>query len=144
MTEQELRESTAPTPTSIEELSAYIESLRTQKHDYGTRVYAMSLSATAAFNYIASSLGVTGFQASCADLDIVRRTRKLKGPFAIVKADDMLYPQYDFLNKSRALAEEWRPWAAEQAAKKIEEYKDDPDLMSPTVFAHWQWLASQK
>lgn len=140
MTEQELRDSTAPTPTTLEELSSYIESLRTQDHDYGTCVYAMSLSATAAFNYIANTLGVTGFQASCADLDILRRTRRMKGPFAIINADHMLYPQYDFPNKSRELVDKWRPWAAEQAIKLLEEHKD----ADPTVYNHWQWLAAQK
>lgn len=140
MTEQELRESTAPTPDTIKELTAYIEYLRKQEHDYGTCVYAMSLSATATFNYMAKQLGVTGFQASCADLDIIRRTRHLKGPFALVKGNDMLYPQYDFLNKTRELANEWRPWAAEEAAKLLEKSKD----ASPSVIAHWQWLAAQK
>lgn len=140
MTEQELRESTAPTPDTIEELTAYIESLRKQEHDYGTCAYAMSLSAVATFNYMAKQLEVTGFQVSCADLDILRRTRRLKGPFAIIDGTDLLYPQYDFLNKTRELANKWRPWAAEEAAKLLKDYKS----ADPTVIAHWQWLAAQK
>ena len=141
MTEQELRESIAPTPDTIEELTVYIESLRKQEHDYGTCAYAMSLSATAAFNYMAKQLGATGFQASWADLDILRRTRHLNGPFAIVSGHEMLYPQYDFLNKTRELADQWRPWAAEEAARLL---KEGCKFASPSVIAHWQWLATQK
>lgn len=141
MTEQELRESTAPTPNTIEELTAYIEALRKQEHSYDTCACAMSLSATATFNYMARQLDVTNFQASWADLDILRRTRRLKGPFALINGNEMLYPQYDFLNKTRELANEWRPWAAEEAARLLKEHGK---FANPTVIAHWQWLAGQK
>lgn len=63
-TEEQLRESKAITPKSTGELVSYINGLVMQKHDYGTCVYAISLSAVAAYNYVAHELGVTGFQAS--------------------------------------------------------------------------------
>src|SRR5574343_1229666 len=94
MNEQEMRESEVPTFDTIEELSKYVAELVSQDHDYGTCCYAMSMSAVAAFNFVAHKLGVTGFQASCADLDILRRTRYLKGPFAIQNYSNLLYPQY--------------------------------------------------
>ena len=34
---------------------------------------------------------MTGFQVSCADLDISKRLRGIKGPFILLKAEDMLY-----------------------------------------------------
>ena len=77
MTEQEMRDTEVPRANTIGELSDYIESLVQQEHDYGTCVYAMSMAATAAFNYVARRLGVTGFQASCADMDVLRRTRRI-------------------------------------------------------------------
>ena len=137
MTEQEMRDSKAPTPKTIEELNEYINSLLAIQHDYGTCCYAMSLAATATFNFVASSLDVTGFQASCADLDILRRTRLINGPFAIVKAEDMLYPQYDIPAKVESYIDGWKSWARDEALKKLEAAPD----AHPNVLNHWKNLA---
>ena len=93
-TEVEMRDATVPRIRSEEELLAYVRSLVKRPHDYGTCVYAMSMAAVAAFNYAASELGVTGFQASCADLDILRRIRGLKHGFRVLDYGNLLYPQY--------------------------------------------------
>lgn len=138
--EAELRAVKEPWPKTISELDEYVESLVKREHDYGTCVYAMSLAATAAFHYVAGQLGVTGFQASCADLDILRRTRMLDGPFIILKAEDMLYPQYDLVGKLREAMGEWQEWAAEQAQKKIAEHAEENGV-HPEVMAHWKKLA---
>ena len=51
--EKKMREEKAPRPKSIKELTDYIEGLSDEKkHDYGTCVYAVSLAATATFNYM--------------------------------------------------------------------------------------------
>lgn len=138
-TEKEMREEKAPTPKSSDELSSYIEALVNRDHDYGTRVYAMSLAATAAFNYVASKLRVTGFQASCADLDILRHTRMMEGPFAIIDGANMLYPQYNLVENLKINIEEWRGWAKEEAIKKLKE--NDVEHVHPDVLAHWKMLA---
>lgn len=140
-TEAEMRAEEAPCPNTTEELSEYITSLVEREHDYGTCVYAMSLAATAAFNYVASKLGVTGFQASCADLDILRRTRLIKGPFIILKAADMCYPQYSLPEKLREAMGEWKDWVSKECAKKLEE---SGDQAHPDVKAHWELMASHK
>jgi hypothetical protein len=141
-TEQEMRAEKAPWPTTLDELKEYVASLTDRDHDYGTCVYAMSLAATAAFQHVAHKLGVTGFQASCADLDIVRRTRSMEGPFILLKGEDMLYPQYDLPGKLREAMGEWAEWAAEQAAKKLA--KNKQDAVHPSVWAHWVTLAAHK
>lgn len=138
-TEQEMRDHKAPTPNTIAELSTYIESLTNREHEYGTCCYAMSLAATAAFNYVASRLGVTGFQASCADLDIIRRTRHIDGPFIFLRGEDMLYPQYNLHEKLREAMEGWSAWAAEQAREKLAATHGASDR----VIAHWKQLAAQ-
>lgn len=135
--ETELRDSVAPTPETTAELSDYIESLVGQQNDYGTCVYAMSLSAVAAFNYAAHKLGVTGFQASCADLDILKRIRHLDGPFMLVKGEDALYPQSDPLKKVRAAIESWNEWLQTEARKKLSEN----NTAHPDVLRHWNRLA---
>lgn len=140
-TEQEMRESEAPSPTTAEELAEYVNYLVDMQHDYGTCVYAMSLAATAAFNHVASKLGVTGFQAGCAEMDILRRTRSLQGPFLLVEASNALYPQYDLVGKLQEVMKEWSPWLAEQAQKKLDE--NTADHAHPGVVAHWQELVAQ-
>lgn len=132
-----MREADVPTHDTLDELSKYIQSLVGQKQDYGTCVYAMSMAAVAAFNYVARSLGVTGFQASCADLDVIRRTRRLKGPFMLIDADKMLYPQYNIEGDVRKALNEWLPWASEEARKLL--YSNEAH---PNIVRHWKHLAT--
>ena len=136
-TEAEMRDAKVPWPKTKEQLTEYIESLTTRQHDYGTCVYAMSMAATAAFYYIAGQLGVTGFQSSCADMDILRRTRHLKGPFMIINGEDALFPQYDLREKLDKAIEGWKPWLKEEAQKKLAE----TGQAHPDVVAHWKRLA---
>lgn len=136
MNEQEMRDSVAPTLDTLDELSQYIDGLVNQEHDYGTCVYAMSLAATAAFNYVARKLGVSGFQASCADLDILKRTRNMKGPFLIVDGENVLYPQYDLHARLDEFLDELKPWAAEEAQKLL----DGESMAVDAVKDHWRKL----
>ncbi len=76
--EGDMREVKNPQPYTPKQLADYIDSLVSRNHDYGTAVYAMSLAAVAAFNYVAHKVGSSGFQASCADLDVLRRTRNTR------------------------------------------------------------------
>jgi hypothetical protein len=137
--ERQMRDSEALKPKTTSELAAYIDGLIDREHDYGTCVYAMSLAATAAFNLVAHKLGVTGFQASCADLDILRRTRRMDGPFVILDGEKGLYPQYDLVRQ----VEEWlidiRPWLAEQAKARLAE---NSKLVHPDVERHWRELTA--
>lgn len=139
-TEEEMRDAKAPCPKTEAELAEYIESLVDREHEYGTCVYAMSLAATAAFQYVASRLGVTGFQASCADLDVIRRTRTINGPFMLIKGEDALYPQYDLRGDLDRALFEWQPWLAEQAKEKIAKSNGESH---PRVLAHWESLAKE-
>ena len=141
MTEQQMRAATVPTHETLEGLSAYIASMAEREHDYGTCVYAMSMAATAAFNYVAGRLGVTGFQASCADLDIIRRTRRIERPFALIDSNKMLYPQYSITRDVQELLRDWGPWAGKQARAMLAE--STPESVSPRVIAHWRKLSSE-
>ena len=139
--EKEMRSATVPTPLTSEQLNEYISSLVTRVHDYGTCVYAMSMAATAAFNYVASALGVTGLQASCADLDILRRTRNFSGPFLIVSAEDALYPQYDVAKRLQQAMRKWEPWLKEQSKANL---KSSNSSVHPDVLARWRHLAMDR
>jgi len=135
--ETEMRDSDVPKHKTSEELVRYIDSLVEMDHTYGSCVYAMSKAAVATFNYVAGQLGVTGFQASCADMDILKRTRMLKGPFCIMDGENLLYPQYDLRARLNELIAEWTPWAAKEAQERL----DAGDSACDSVREHWQRLA---
>lgn len=140
-TEQEMREADVPWLKDAVELSAYIEGLVDRPHDYGTCVYAMSMAAVAAQQYVASRLGVSGFQASCADLDILRRMRRLEHGFQIVDYGQLLYPQY-WNDETRPIFDAEvarRPeYWAEQADKLLDDQDEDA---SRAVREHWLTIA---
>ena len=139
-TEQQLREYKAPTPDSEDELVAIIHRLVERQHDYGTCVYAMSISATSAFNYVARKLGVSGFQASCADMDIVARVRGMKNGFRIIDYNDLLFPQYEQkVPGFWQLIEEQKEHLAGEARKLMAE---NHDKSHPDVKKHWEKLAA--
>src|SRR4026207_2520977 len=58
---------------------------------YGRCVYSMANSAEATFNYVGAKLGVTGFQASAADLQFLSNRRNLKLGFMLLDAEQLLY-----------------------------------------------------
>lgn len=138
-TEAEMREMEAPWPESAEELAEYVEALVDRPHSYGTCVYAMSLAAAAAFRYVAKRLGVTRFQASMADLDILRQTRGWKWG-RLLDYEKLLYPQYctdEHFPSWRSLVEANR----EELAKRAEELLAEKGEAHPHVTTHWRWLA---
>lgn len=144
MTEAELRAVRLETPDTPEQLLALIEQLVKRDHDYGTCVYAMSLAAVAAYEYVARQLGVTGFQASCADMDIIRRNRRLDGPFMLVNGNDALFPQYDIPEKVASFLRDIRPWLSEQAREKLAEQETITiGHAHPDVVNHWKALDIQ-
>lgn len=139
----------APTPDTSAELAKLADELVDREHEYGTCVYAMSILAEAAFRFVARRLGVTGFQASCADMDILRRTRGWKGPAMILDGENALYPQYDL----RESVNKWLTdpdmiqWLADEARKLIAERSGPdgfPGQVHPDVRAHWERLAAAK
>jgi 4-hydroxyphenylpyruvate dioxygenase-like putative hemolysin len=136
-TKEGLREEKVPTPSTIEDLNTYIQSLIGLRHDHGTCVYAMSMAAEATFNFVAGQLGATGFQASCADLDFIRRTRMIKGPLIIFSGDDYIYPQYNFYEKANEWYSSIRDWQRTEAKKKLKNI----DHVHKDVVAYWQELA---
>jgi hypothetical protein len=136
--EKEMRESKVPTFDTIEELSNYVSELVSQDHDYGTCCYAMSMSAVAAFNFVARRLSVTGFQTSSADLDILRRTRNMER-FQVIDLSKLLYPQYadNFKDFNKTIADN-SEWLSKKAAELIVK---SPNA-HPSVLSHWRFLAS--
>ncbi len=138
--EKQLREVKIPFPRSRDELNEIITALSAREHDYGTCVYAISLSAQATFNYLSSELGCTGFQASCADMDFLKRTRSMEHGFRIVNYADLLYPQYrekfEELSYDKLITEN-----ADRLRKAAQELLAQKDSAHSEVRKHWEWLS---
>jgi hypothetical protein len=138
--ELEMQKQEVPQPKTREELDKYIDYLVEGQHDYGTCVYAMSMAATATFYYISHKLGVTGFQASCADLDILRRLRHIEC-FSVQNMDNLLYPQYcneEHFPSWEQLLQKHKEWLKEKATKLL---KKEESYAHPSVVAHWKMLS---
>lgn len=108
---------------------------------YSASANALWQAALAAFNYIAEVEGVTGFQAGYAALHAYGKMMGVEGPYAIIRAEELLYPQYD--NKIPELITKWQEgWCAEEAQRKIDEHsKENFIYVHPDVKARWFELA---
>jgi len=139
--EKAMRETESKWPETLDELTEYIESLTDRTHDYGTCVYAMSLAAVATFNYMSHVVGASGFQAGCADLDFLRRTRGLRSGFTILDYEKLLYPQYlskEHFPSRDELLEDNKVDLARLARQKLAER----ETACPEVRARWTYVAS--
>ncbi len=130
-------------PQTLEELVQHVKELRKdleQGYDYNTSAqYALKV-ALAAFDFAAREQGLTGFQAHWVAMSFLADVNNIKGPFAIMSADLMLYPQYETPTQLAAKYEEdFKPWLGEQARKKLEEHGGSA---APQVLEHWKKLAA--
>lgn len=125
-----------------DELIAFIDETVAGPHDYNTSADAMWKCAVEAFNYAADQVGATGFQAGYAALAFLREVNHWDFPFAVIKGEEMLYPQYDIPAKVAGWLREWRTWAGEEARKRIAEHDGERNWVSPAVWARWEELAA--
>lgn len=142
--EQVLRERSTPWPKTLAELNNLIHEVTSGTHTYGSVVEAMGIVAAATLNYMGSELGVSGFQASCADLVTIRRQRLIKSPFTLINLDQVLYPQYDIHDKIDEFITDCAEWISTEAQKLLD---NDSKYAHPAViqhFQHWERLAKCK
>lgn len=147
MTEKQMREAKDPWPKTARELVGYLakmrreaKSFRNKGEGYGKGVYAMSLAATAAFNYMAHVVGASGFQAGCASADFFKRARSLEHGFMSIDFNDLLYPQLasdnDRFPTALRLLLKNAKWARAEARKLL---KKNPKA-DPEVIKWWEQL----
>lgn len=141
--ENELRELDMPWPRSEADLMRIIRAVAKREHDYGTCVYAMSIAAEASYNYISHALGVTGFQASCADMDFLRRTRGWKMGFQILNYENLLYPQY--LDREQfPTHDDLIKQNIDELGKKAQELLSERELAHRDVTSWWEDLVDMR
>jgi hypothetical protein len=134
-----------PWPESEADLMAYIREMeqwpdgaKEAGEGYGRCVYAMSNAAVATFNYIAKKLGVTGFQASMAEMQFLKETRHMEHGFILLDAENLMYPQYDLPQRVQEWIEKTRP----QLKKAAQEKLATADGVHPEVRARWEEIAA--
>jgi hypothetical protein len=103
---------------------------------------------------VAFELGATGFQFSHAELCLIQSSRQIEGPFMLVKVDEMLFPQYNVMDKVEDFLtnDDTNQFLKEAAQEKLEENAeriqlqesdDAPDFgISLRVVEHWRKLAA--
>ena len=134
-----------PWPKSLNELTEYIEQMRAWPNDrraesYGACVYAMANASLATFRYMASQLGATGFQASCADMEFLVQNRGYANGMMLLNAEDLLYPQYDLKDRVEKWIAKSRVKLAPVAATKLVETSSNN--ISVAVRARWEEIAA--
>ena len=139
---EELQSLSVPFFDTLNELIDFIIVLTEREHDYNTTGMAIMLAAEATFKYIAKTLGASNFQASCSDLELLKRLRHLECGFCILNYEDLLYPQY--LNDThfpsyKDLIRENIEVLAEKAKEKLQTHSD----AHPNVILHWKYLVKQ-
>jgi|SRR5690625_1811255 len=125
-------------PKTEEELLAYLHEQDNKQHDYNTIADSLANVTVAMFNYFASKHGMTGWQASWAGLEFIRKTRGLEAPFGIIDGGQLLYPQYDLAEKLNEWIEEWKPEIGKLAKERL---KSNSTFASERVIEHWKKLA---
>ena len=83
--------------------------------------------------------GNSGFSASCVGMETIKSTHGIKGPFMIIKLEDMLYPQCLPEPKVAAWINENEAWIGKKARKLLRERKGAS--VHPNVLAHWKSLS---
>jgi hypothetical protein len=148
MTEKELQSYEIPEIKDIKDLTKFITSMEKEGRLYETAPYAMALASYATFMYMADKLGVTGFQASWADMQFLSRTRGMEDGFRILDYSNLLYPQYEneFDLSMDKLIEENIEHLRPKAIKLLEKDKNDDGTYNAheDIVAHWERIANWK
>lgn len=91
---KELRDAKASWPKTMTELTKYIAWLVNLEHDYSSCAEATANAMLAVMNYMCSTLEMTNFQVSHAQLSALCKARGIKIGLQVLNMDDLLYPQY--------------------------------------------------
>lgn len=113
---------------------------------YSECVEALADTAVDAFNLVSRALGVSGWQASVAEMQFFARSRRIKGPWGVYLMEDALYPQYDLHERLQQMrwSDETVKWLGDCAEYALAAKDIDGGLVHPNVVDHWRWLVAQR
>ena len=144
MTVEDFENYKVPAFDNEKELADFIQEMIKNGNSYNNAPYAMALSAYAAFDYVARKLGVTGFQASYADLHFLKLTRKMEDGFQILNYSLLLYPQFKYRFDEISfdkLIKDNLPHLQEKAKKLLAE---DGKHAATAVVNHWKKIIAME
>lgn len=111
---------------------------------YSQCAEAMAATAVDAFNLVARAVGASGWQASWAELEFLRRSRRIEGPWGVYTMEDALYPQYDLHQRLQDLrwSDDTVKWLGDCAEYALA--LRESNVVAPRVADHWRWLVAQR
>lgn len=109
---------------------------------YELSANAMWLAGEAAFNYAASQVGASGFQGSWAALQLYAKLMQIEGGFIVLKAEDMLYPQYNLVERLHDWtdSDDMTRWLGDEAEKRLALSENAAER----VIEHWKTLVAAR
>lgn len=131
---------------SVEELSQYLKDLiNFKKHDYNTTGYAITKALLATEMLIAHELGTSGAQHGYAQIAYATESRGSKSGCAIIDFDNLMYPQYDLLDKIKGWIEEHKKsdYFIDIVKQKIKDDDKSDFKAHPNVRDHWERLVNK-
>ena len=139
MTSEEFSKMEKPWPDNIQELTSYIEEVKEKYNtSYNDAVYGPALAAIAAFNYTATQMGLSAFQADYSEMLSLEKIRNIKHGFEILNFDNLLYPQYlkDFNLSAETLIRK----NLDELKKAAKEELERSPSAAQEVRAHWTYI----
>lgn len=136
----------APGFDSMEALGAFLDAIAGQDHDYNTSCTALVYAATTAFRTMSRLLGSSGAQAELAALSAYASVVAIDGPFAVMRAEELVYDGNRLTDQLAELEAKWSTWLAEQGRQKLAEQSDREGAghrvpVHPRVLERWRELA---
>lgn len=118
-----------------------------EEHGEGSEGYEASAQAAvdetfAAFRSAAHRYGLTGFQASWVAMQVLQQINGWEGPLLVLRAEDMLYPQYEppiYKAARWATSDDVQDWLGKQAKEKLKKPHG-----AHNVRDHWRMLAGEE
>lgn len=128
---------------SLDTLLSFLNELAQFEHDYNSICYATAAAAVGASWAMDRSPhgGITGFQAGAIMWEYIQQWNGITCPAWILKADELLYPQYEYKFTTLSL-DTWK-WLQDTADEKLLIYIGDC-APHPEVRAHWQSIVAGK
>lgn len=123
----------------FEKLCEFLKLCETYDDDYGGVAVATGQAALAVMEYFAHIFGLTSFQASFVNFEILRgwTYSDNKTSLKIVNYDYMLYPQYAYKFDKTVTPSTWEA-IQKEARKFLDERGSFGHKVHPSVISHWQ------
>ena len=127
-----------------EELARFITELASVASGYNQTGYSVARALLATEHLMAHMLGTTGFQHEYARLAFLQESMHSKTGIAIIDFDQLMYPQYDIVEKvTKWIEEQKKSKGFKKAVRELIREDDSGENFMracPDVREHWESL----